>query len=203
VLLGLLSGYLGGPLDKAMVVVMDALFGVPYLLVAVVASFLLSGTIGKGIGAAALAIAVVFIPQYFRVIRNQVQTVRELPYVEAARALGAPSRTIIARYVTLNVIQTVPVIATLNAADAIITLAGLGFLGYGVSPTEASEWGYDLQRAMNDISVGAWWTGLFPGLALVVLACGFTLLGEGLNDAFNPVLARRRVLRRKPGSTNG
>ena len=143
--LGLISGYVGGRLDRVLVLIMDALFAFPYLLLAIVIAFLLSDTIGQGIFSAAIAITVVYIPQYFRVVRNHVICVREESYVEAARALGAPRRTIIGRYVFFNVIQNVPVIATLNAADAILTLAALGFLGYGIQPTEAAEWGYDLQ----------------------------------------------------------
>ena len=84
-------------------------------------------------------------------------------------------------------IQNVPAIATLNAADAIGTLAALGFLGYGIQPTEAAEWGYDLQRAIDDAGAGIWWTGLFPGLAIVLLVTGFTLVGEGINDTLNPL----------------
>ena len=83
-------------------------------------------------------------------------------------------------------IQNVPAIATLNAADAILTLAALGFLGYGIQPTDAAEWGYDLNRAIDDAGAGIWWTGLFPGLAIVLLVTGFTLVGEGLNDVLNP-----------------
>ena len=133
--LGLISGYLGGKLDRVLVLAMDALFAFPYLLLAIVIAFLLSDKIGQGILTAALAITIVYIPQYFRVVRNHVISVREEPYVEAARALGAKRRTIIGRYVFFNVIQNVPVIATLNAADAILTLAALGFLGYGIQPT--------------------------------------------------------------------
>jgi peptide/nickel transport system permease protein len=142
---------------------------------------------------AAIAISVVYIPQYFRVVRNHVTSVREEPYVEAARALGARPRTIIWRYVLFNVIQNVPVIATLNAADAILTLAALGFLGYGIQPTDAAEWGYDLQRAIADAGAGIWWTGLFPGIAIVLLVTGLTLVGEGLNDIINPVLRKRPI----------
>src|SRR5918999_6105365 len=93
--LGLLSGYVGGKLDRALVLFMDALFAFPYLLLAIVIAFLLSDSIGQGIFTAAVAITVVYIPQYFRVVRNHVISVREEPYVEAARALGAPRRTII------------------------------------------------------------------------------------------------------------
>ena len=95
------------------------------------------------------------------------------------------------RYIFGNVVQTVPVIATLNAGDAILTLAGLDFLGFGIQPTQAAEWGYDLQRAIADTQAGIWWTGLFPGLAIVLLVTGLTLVGESLNDVLNPVLRRR------------
>lgn len=190
--LGLVSGYFGGKLDRVLVLVMDAMMAVPYLLLAIVISFLLSDRLGRGVMTAAIAISAVYIPQYFRVVRNHVISVREEPYVEAARALGARPRTVIGRYVLFNVVQNVPVIATLNAADAILTLAGLGFLGYGIQPTEAAEWGYDIQRAISDAGAGIWWTGLWPGVAIVLLVTGLTLLGEGLNDVINPVLRRRR-----------
>jgi peptide/nickel transport system permease protein len=177
------------------VLIMDSLFAFPYLLLAIVIAFLLSDSIGQGVFTAAVAITVVYIPQYFRVVRNHVISVREESYVEAARALGAPRRTIIRRYVLSNVIQNVPPLATLNAADAILTLAALGFLGYGIQPTEAAEWGYDLQRAIDDAGAGIWWTGLFPGLAIVLLVTGFTLVGEGLNDVANPLIRYRRIER--------
>jgi peptide/nickel transport system permease protein len=189
--LGLIAGYLGGVLDRALVLVMDAIFAFPYLLLAIVVAFVLSGTVGGGVATAALAITVVYIPQYFRVVRNSVISVREEPFVEAARALGARPRTIVSRYLFVNVIQSVPVIATLNAADAILTLAGLSFLGFGIQPTQAAGWGYELQRAIPDAGAGIWWTGLFPGLAIVLLVAGLTLVGEGMNDALNPVLRRR------------
>jgi peptide/nickel transport system permease protein len=191
--LGLVSGYRGGKLDRVILLFMDALMAFPSLLLAIVIAFLLSNTFGHGVVTAALAISIVYIPQYFRVVRNHVISVREEPYVEAARAIGAKPRTIIRRYVLQNVIQNVPVIATLNAADAILTLAALGFLGYGIQPTEAAEWGYDIQRAIADAGAGIWWTGLFPGLAIVLLVTGLTLLGEGLNDVINPVLRKRPI----------
>ena len=191
--LGLISGYYGGKLDRVILLFMDALLAFPSLLFAIVIAFLLSETIGRGVITAALAISVVYIPQYYRVVRNHVISVREEPYVEAARALGARPRTIIRKYVLQNVIQNVPVIATLNAADAILTLAALGFLGYGIQPTEAAEWGYDIQRAISDAGAGIWWTGLYPGLAIVLLVTGLTLLGEGLNDVLNPVIRKRAI----------
>jgi len=192
--LGLISGYRGGPVDRGLVLVMDALIAFPSLLFAIVIAFLLSDTFGRGVVTAALAISIVYIPQYFRVVRNHVISVREEPFVEAARAIGAPPRTVIRRYVFQNVVQNVPVIATLNAADAILTLAALGFLGYGIQPTEAAEWGYDIKRAISDAGAGIWWTGLYPGLAIVLLVTGLTLLGEGLNDVLNPVIRRRKTV---------
>jgi peptide/nickel transport system permease protein len=190
--LGLLSGYFGGPLDRGLVLVMDALFAFPYLLIAIVIAFLLSNSsIGGGILTAAIAITAAYVPLYFRVVRNHVISLREESYVDAARALGARPRTIIRKYVFFNVVQNVPPIATLNAADAILLLAALGFLGYGIQPTQGAEWGYDVNRAVSDASSGIWWTGLFPGLAIVLLVTGLTLLGEGLNETLNPVLRRR------------
>ena len=125
--LGLLSGYFGGWLDRVLVLIADALFSFPSLLLAIVIDISVSnGSSSKnaGILSAAVAITVVYVPQYFRVVRNATVAAREEPYVEAARALGASPLAIMTRYVFGNVVQTVPVIATLNAGDAILTLAG-------------------------------------------------------------------------------
>ena len=190
--LGLLSGYVGGWLDRILVFVMDALYAFPSLLLAIVFAFLLQGSLGSGVVSAALSLTVIYIPQYFRVVRNTTVSAREATYVEAARALGAKNSTIMGRYLFANVIQSVPVIGTLNAADAISTLAALGFLGLGIQPHDAAEWGYDLSRALDDASSGIWWSGLFPGLAIVLLVTGLTLVGEGLNETLNPTLRKRR-----------
>lgn len=191
--LGLISGYFGGILDRFLVLIMDAIFAFPYLLIAIVIAFVLStSSIGGGILTAAIAITAAYVPLYFRVVRNHVISVREEPYVDAARALGARPRTVIRKYVFFNVVQNVPPIATLNAADAILLLASLGFLGYGIQPSQGAEWGYDVSRAVSDAASGIWWTGLFPGLAIVLLVTGLTLVGEGLNETINPVLRRRR-----------
>src|SRR5690349_6325482 len=124
--LGLVSGYIGGWLDRILVLVMDALFAFPYLLLAIVAAFLLKDTIDSGVVVTAIAITVVYVPQYFRVVRASTLSAREATYIEAARAMGARPRTIIRKYLFGNVVQSVPVIATLNAADAILTLAEIG-----------------------------------------------------------------------------
>jgi peptide/nickel transport system permease protein len=193
--LGLFSGYFGGKLDRVLVLVMDALLVVPFLLLAIVIAFLLADKVGQGIFTAAIAITVVYVPLYFRVVRNHTISIREEPFVEAARALGARPFTIIRKYVFFNVVQNVPPLATLNAADAILTLAALGFLGYGIQPTDGAEWGYDVNRAVSDAASGIWWTGTFPGLAIVLLVVGLTLLGEGLSETINPVLRKRAKVR--------
>ena len=190
--LGLLSGYVGGWTDRILVLIMDALYAFPSLLLAIVFSFLLKAVLPSGVVAAALSLTVIYIPQYYRVVRNTTVSAREATYVEAARALGAPSSTIMGRYLFANVIQSVPVIGTLNAADSISTLAALGFLGLGIQPQDAAEWGFDLSRALDDAASGIWWTGLFPGLAIVLLVTGLTLVGEGLNETVNPTLRKRR-----------
>ncbi len=191
--LGLVSGYLGGWLDRLLVLLMDALYAFPSLLLAIVFSFLLSDLFGGGVVSAGVALTVIYVPQYFRVVRNTTVSAREATYVEAARAMGAPKRTVMGRYLFGNVVQSVPVIGTLNAADAIGTLAALGFLGLGIQPTDAAEWGYDLQRALPDAGAGIWWTGVFPGLAIVLLVTGLTLVGEGLNETVNPTLRKRKL----------
>jgi peptide/nickel transport system permease protein len=193
VLLGLVSGYVGGWTDRILVFVTDALYTIPTLLLAIVFSFLLSDRLGGGVLAAALSLTVIYIPQYFRVVRNTTVSAREATYVEAARAMGAPNRTIMGRYLFGNVIGSVPVIGTLNAADALGTLAALGFLGFGIQPGEAAEWGYDIDRALDDAASGIWWTTVFPGGAIVLLIIGLTLIGEGLNETINPVLRKRRL----------
>jgi peptide/nickel transport system permease protein len=191
--LGLMSGFVGGWTDRMLVFLMDALYAFPSLLLAIVFAFLLQGPLGGGIVAAALALTAIYIPQYFRVVRSTTVSAREATYVEAARAIGARNGTIMGRYLFGNVIQSVPVIGTLNAADAISTLAALGFLGLGIQPTQAAEWGYDLSRALDDAAAGIWWTALFPGLAIVLLVTGLTLVGEGLNETVNPTLRKRRL----------
>ncbi len=193
VLLGLVSGFLGGWTDRLLVFLTDAIYAFPSLLLAIVFSFLLSGPLGGGVVSAAVSLTVIYIPQYFRVVRNTTASAREATYVEAARAIGASNITIMRRYLFGNVVQSVPVIGTLNAADAIGTLAGLGFLGYGIQPNEAAEWGFDLNRALDDAASGIWWTTVFPGVAIVLLVVGLTLVGEGLNETVNPALRKRRL----------
>jgi len=192
--IGALAGYYGGWFDRIMVLIMDAFYAFPSFLLAIVFSFLLTNAFGGSVIAVSLSLSAIYIPQYFRVVRNTTLSAKEATYVEAARAIGASDGTIMRRYLFGNVIQSVPVLGTLNAADAILTLAGLGFLGLGIQSTEAAEWGHDLNRALADAGSGVWWTGLYPGMAIVLLVTGLTLVGEGLNETLNPTLRRRRLL---------
>ena len=91
-----------------------------------------------------------------------------------------------------NSTRTLPVILTLNSSEAILTLAGLGFLGFGIEPTAAAEWGYDLNRSVADVTAGIWWTAVFPGIAIVLIVLGITLVGESLNDLADPRLRARK-----------
>jgi len=196
VVLGLVSGYHGGWLDRVLVLVMDALYAMPSLLLAIVVSIVLvagqSGTLG-GILSASVAIMAVFVPQYFRVVRNATLAVKVEPFVDAARVTGASTTRILFRHILSNVTSSLPVIVTLNGAEAILTLAGLGFLGFGIEPTKAAEWGYDLNKALSDISNGIWWTAVFPGIAIVLAVLGMTLVGESINEVLNPLLRTRRA----------
>jgi peptide/nickel transport system permease protein len=195
VVLGLVSGYLGGWLDRILVVIADAIYPFPTLLLAIVVSIVLtggqSGVVG-GVLAAAISITVVFIPQYFRVVRSEVIRLKAEAFVESAKVIGASTRRIMFLHVLRNATRTLPLIVTLNASEAISTLAALGFLGFGISPTSGAEWGYDLNRALSDTASGIWWTGVFPGIAFVLLVLGLTLVGESVNDISDPRLRARR-----------
>ena len=203
VALGLLSGYVGGWLDRLLVMIADAVYAFPSLLLAIVMSITISGGQSGawgGIAAAALSITVVFIPQYFRVIRAEVVRLKAEPFVEAAKVVGTGHRRIMGTHLLRNATRTLPLIFTLNASESILTLAALGFLGFGIEPTSASEWGYDLNRAMADATSGIWWTGMFPGLAIALAVLGVTLVGESINDLNDPRLRtrkRRRGARKK------
>ncbi|WP_258067016.1 ABC transporter permease [Arthrobacter sp. GMC3] len=195
VILGLVSGYLGGWLDRVLVVVADAIYAFPTLLLAMVMSIAISqgrSSLWSGIFSAAISITVVFIPQYFRVIRAETIRLKAEPFVESAIVVGASSVRIMARHIYKNATRTLPLIFTLNASEAILTLAGLGFLGFGIEPSSAAEWGYDLNHAQSDATSGIWWTGLFPGLAIVLTVLGLTLLGESMNDLNDPRLRGRK-----------
>ncbi len=194
VLLGLLAGYVGGWLDRVLVLVADAIYAFPSLLLAILGAIVISGgqsSLMSGVGATALSITVVFVPQYLRVVRAEVLRVKSEAFVDAARVIGTGTWRIMTRHVLRNSVRTLPLIVTLNASEAILTLAGLGFLGFGIEPSAAAEWGYDLQRSIADVTSGIWWTSVFPGVAIVLVALGMTLMGESLNDLADPRLRTR------------
>ncbi len=197
VALGLVSGYIGGWLDRTLVVIADAVYAFPSLLLAIVVAIVISGGQSNqiaGVMAAAISITVIFIPQYFRVIRAETVRIKSEAFVESARVIGASTPRVMFRHVLRNATRTLPLIFTLNSSEAVLTLAGLGFLGFGIEPSSAAEWGYDLNKALSDVTSGIWWTALFPGLAIVTVVLGITLVGESLNDLADPRLrGRRRV----------
>lgn len=183
--LGLVSGYLGGRLDRVLLFLMDTIYTLPGLLLSVTLAFV----VGRGILNAAIAISISYIPQYYRVVRNHTQSVKTELFIEAAQAMGASTWAVLSRYLFFNVIQSVPVLFTLNAADAILVLGGLGFLGLGL-PEDVPEWGHDLRQALEALPTGIWWTTLFPGLTMTLMVVGLSLVGEGLSEFINPRLRR-------------
>lgn len=184
--LGLLSGYVGGPLDRVLVLIMDAVYSFPGLILAIA----VAAVLGTGVINIAVSIAVVYAPTYFRVIRNQVSSIKSELYVEAAKAIGAKNWTILLRYVLPNVLPSVVVVLSMNLADAIMVEAGLSFLGLGIAPP-TPDWGYDLSNGQRFILMNDWWMIMFPGLAIIVLVLGFSLFSEGLNEYLNPNVGER------------
>jgi peptide/nickel transport system permease protein len=181
--LGLISGFLGGRLDRVLSLVMDSIYSFPGLILAIA----LAALLGAGVLNMSVAIAVVYVPIFFRLVRGQVLSIKEQLYVEAATSLGARGRTVLWRYIFPNVIPSIVVVFSLNIADAIITEAGLAFVGLGVDPSRP-DWGYDIYRGRSELVGGRWWPVTFPGLAIALVALGFSLFGEGLSEILNPRL---------------
>lgn len=183
--IGLFSSYVGGYLDKTISLVIDAVYAFPGLVIAIA----IAAVLGRGVINMALSIAVVYIPSYFRIVRSQVLSIKELTYVEAARSIGAKWYTILRRYVLPNVVPSIVTVMTVNFADAVLTAAGLTFIGLGVS-VDIPDWGYDLTKGRELLSSGGWWVITFPGIMIILLALGFTFVGEGLSELLNPKLER-------------
>ena len=178
--LGLISGYFGGYIDKFLSLIMDTIFSVPVILLSVVIAFIL----GKGVINAAFALCIVYSPQYFRLIRNQTLLIKSESYVEAANISGISTIKVIIKYIFPNVITPLPVLLTLNAADSVLVLGSLGFLGLGV-PANVPEWGSDLNLALTALPTGIWWTALYPGFAMFFLVLALSFIGEDLEESFN------------------
>ena len=178
--LGLISGYFGGYIDKFLSLIMDTIFSVPVILLSVVIAFIL----GKGVINAAFALCIVYSPQYFRLIRNQTLLIKSENYVEAANISGVSTMKVIIKYIFPNVITPLPVLLTLNAADSVLVLGSLGFLGLGV-PANVPEWGSDLNLALTALPTGIWWTALYPGFAMFFLVLALSFIGEDLEESFS------------------
>ncbi|MBR2834676.1 MAG: ABC transporter permease [Coriobacteriales bacterium] len=185
VTLGAIAGYKGGKFDTIIMRCMDIMLSVPSILLAI--AFM--AALGRGIDKAIIAIGLVSIPEYARIVRSQVLAVKANDYVAAARVIGDGNLRIIFRHILPNVLPSIIVRATLGISSAILDAAALGFLGLGVQPPEA-EWGDMLGRGRNYI-FSAPYAMLFPGLAITITVLAFNLLGDGIRDALDPKARKR------------
>ena len=181
-LLGLLSGFFMGWFDILVMRLIDILMAFPYFLLAIT----VIAALGPGLLNGMIAIAIVNIPFFTRIVRGVVLSIKELNYVEAARALGANRYRIIGQHVLINCFSSIVVAGTLNIGWMITAAAGLSFLGLGVQPPTA-DWGTMIASGRQYISVAPH-VATLPGLAIFFTVLGFNLLGDGLRDALDPRL---------------
>jgi peptide/nickel transport system permease protein len=182
VLVGTVSGLAGGVIDGAIMRGVDVFLAFPSLLLALA----IAGTLGPGLFHLALAMTAVWWADYARIVRGLVLAVKGQPYLESARALGVTRTRLVLRYVLPNIASPVVVLATLQTARLLLTLAALSFLGLGVGPPTA-EWGAMLNDGKNFLDTAPQLM-LYPGLAITITALGFNLLGEGMRDVLDPRL---------------
>lgn len=185
VLLGAFAGFKGGIVDTVIMRIMDMMLAIPSTLLAIA----LMSALGTGIDKAVIAISIVAVPQYARIVRGQVLSVKKREYVSAARVAGDTDATIIFKHVLPNVMPSIIVRATLGVSSAILDTAALGFLGLGVQPP-AAEWGDMLGSGRNFIFTAPY-SLVFPGLAITVTVLAFNLLGDAIRDAFDPKSRKR------------
>ena len=179
--LGLISGYFGGKLDRAISMLMDSMYAFPSLILAIA----IAAVLGPSVINAVVAISIVYVPTYFRMIRGQTLSLKSRLFVEAAKAIGASDTRIMRKYILPNMITTVVVVFSLSVADAILTEAGLSFLGFIVTaPTP--DWGFELSAGRPYLPAGYWWMITFPGLMVMLLSLGFALIGEGFSEMYAP-----------------
>ncbi|RLF05512.1 MAG: D,D-dipeptide ABC transporter permease [Thermoprotei archaeon] len=183
-LLGLISGYFGGLVDEALMRVTDLFFAFPRLILAMA----VAAALGPSIVNTMLAIATVSWPVYARLVRACVLQVRSETYIEAARAIGAGHARILFKHVLPMVVHVVLVQATLDLGSVILLAAGLSFIGLG-APPPTPEWGLMVSEGRLYIR-SQWWVSTFPGLAIMISALGFNMLGDALRDAFDVRLRR-------------
>jgi peptide/nickel transport system permease protein len=182
VVFGMLAGYYKGIVDTVLMRIVDIMFSLPGIVLAIV----IAGLLGPNRRNAMIAIGIVILPAFARVVRGAVLEVMGYPYTESARALGASGRRIMARHVIPNIMAPLLVLITVYLSVAILAEAALSFLGLGTQPPEAS-WGGMLSTARAYIDITPW-LSIFPGAAIMIVVLGFNLLGDGLRDILDPRL---------------
>ncbi|RMF79479.1 MAG: ABC transporter permease [Chloroflexi bacterium] len=180
--LGLISGYYGRWLDSLIMRLIDVLLSFPSILLALA----IVAVLGRDLRNVMLAVGIATLPIYTRVVRASTLSVKEIDYITAARALGAPAWRILFFHILPNVLAPIIVVSTNGIAGAIIAGAALSFLGVGAQPP-TPEWGLMLSQGQEFLRV-AWWVTTFPGLAIMVTVLGINLLGDGLRDILDPRL---------------
>lgn len=178
--LGLAAGFFGRAADAFIMRTMDVLLALPSLFLALA----VVGTLGPGWFNAVVAVSVVAVPAYARIVRSSVLALRQEDFVEAAVALGAGRARIMFRHVLPNALSPVLVQSTLSFGFAILSMSGLSFLGLGIQPPQ-TDWG-DMLAVSRQFLPGAYWLGLFPGLFIMLVVLAVNLLGDGLRDALDP-----------------
>lgn len=185
--LGGIAAYYGGRMGNIIMRLMDVLLAFPSLVL----SMAIAASMGNGLTSAMIAVGVVGIPEFARLMYGQTVSLREKEYVEASRAIGVKDRTILFRHILPNALAPLLVQATLGMGFAILTASSLSFLGLGVKPPTA-EWGAMISEGREYIISGQWWLVTFPGLSIATSILGFNLLGDGFRDVLDPRLRSGR-----------
>ncbi len=181
VLVGAVSGYFGRWVDEVLMRITDTFLAFPPLLLAV----LVAAALGASVRNTIIAIAVSWWPWYARLVRSQVLSLRERPFIKAVRAIGVPHRRIIAVHVIPNAMAPVWVQATADLGAAVLTAAGLSFVGLGPRPPTA-DWGVMIAEGRQYVLSGQWWIAGFSGAAIVIAAVAFNLMGDVIRDVTDP-----------------
>jgi len=179
-LLGMAAGFVGGKMGNVIMRCMDILLAFPGMLLAIA----IVAVRGPGLNNTMVAIGIVSIPFYARLARSTVLGVNAMEYITAARCVGATNNRILFRHIFPNILSPIIVQTTLGMANAILSAAGLGFLGLGQQPPKP-EWGAMLSDCYKFLAKGAWWVIIPPGVAIMLTVLGFNLLGDGLRDALD------------------
>ena len=183
--LGLIAGYLGGWADEILMRVTDIFFAFPSLILAMA----IAGALGPSLQNALIAITTVTWPIYARLIRGQVLALKEREVIIAAHTVGVPAWLILLRHILPNTLAPLLVQASFDLGAAILSVAGLSFIGFGAQPP-TPEWGVRISDGRNYMAT-QWWLATFPALAILLVVTGFNLLGDGLRDLLDPRLRGR------------